>query len=151
MIPQGYDKLFRGLKEHIEAAQAQAGVAVNRERVLLYWRVGQDILERENQSGDGSKVIDRLAIDLRSEFPEMSGISPRYLEYMRAFAEAWPERSIVHESLAQLNWYSNIALLEKLSTGEERLWYASQAIAGSWSTNVLVREIEADLFRNQRS
>jgi len=61
LIPEGYDEFLRGLKERIRTAQVRAALAVNRELVLLYWRIGQDILERQRQSGWGSKVIDRLA------------------------------------------------------------------------------------------
>jgi predicted nuclease of restriction endonuclease-like (RecB) superfamily len=110
LIPEGYDELLRGLKERIRAAQVKAALAVNRELVLLYWRIGRDILERQSQSGWGTKVIDRLAADLRSAFPEMSGFSPRNLKYMRAFGEAWPDESIVQEPLAQLTWYHNAEL-----------------------------------------
>src|SRR5882672_3020441 len=39
----------------------------------------------------------------------------RALKYMRAFAAAWTDRSIVQEGLAQILWFHNIALLEKLS------------------------------------
>src|SRR2546423_3140797 len=143
LIPEGYDEFLRGLKERIRTAQVRAALAVNRELVLLYWRSGQDILERQRQSGWGSKVIDRLAADLRSAFPEMSGFSPRNLKYMRAFGEAWPDESIVQEPLAQLTWYHNITLREKLKPVEERLWYARQAIASGWSRNVLVHQIES--------
>ena len=149
LIPEGYDEFLRGLKERIRTAQVRAALAVNRELVLLYWRIGQDILERQSESGWGSRVIDRLATDLRSAFPEMRGFSPRNLKYMRAFAEAWHDESIVQEPLAQLTWYHNITILEKLKAGEERLWYARQAIANGWSRNVLVHQIESDLFRRQ--
>src|SRR6266568_7599538 len=119
LIPEGYDEFLRGLKERIRTAQVRAALAVNRELVLLYWRIGQDILERQRQSGWGSKVIDRLAADLRSAFPEMRGFSPRNLKYMRAFAEAWSDEPIVQAVLAQITWYHNITLLEKLKATEE--------------------------------
>ena len=70
----GYDELLRDLKRRIEQAQVRAAVAVNRELVLLYWNIGRDILIRQQQQGWGAKVIDRLAADLRREFPEMKGI-----------------------------------------------------------------------------
>lgn len=56
----------------------------------------------------GAKVIDRLSCDLKKAFPEMSGFSPRNLQYMRAFADAWKDRTIVQEALAQIPWRSNI-------------------------------------------
>ena len=48
---------------------------------------------------------------------------------MRAFASAWPERQIVQEGLAQITWYQNIALLERLDDAQTRLWYARKAAA----------------------
>jgi hypothetical protein len=75
-------------------------VAVTRELVLLYWQIGRDILGRQEDEGSGTKVIDRLAGDLRRAYPDMTGLSPRDLKYMRAFAEAWPEESIVQQAAA---------------------------------------------------
>lgn len=39
---------------------------------------------------------------------------------MRAFAVAWPDEDFVQGVLAQLPWYTHLALLEKLETLEER-------------------------------
>jgi predicted nuclease of restriction endonuclease-like (RecB) superfamily len=79
----------------------------------------------------------------------MTGLSPRNLKYMRAFAEAWPEEAIVQAPLAQITWYHNIALLEKLSIQPKRLWYAHATIEHGWSRNVLVHWIESDLYERQ--
>ena len=125
----------------------RAALSVNRELVLLYWQLGQDILTRQRQQGWGAKVIDRLASDLQKEFPDMKGFSPRNLKYMRAFAEAYPNEPIVQEVLAQITWYHNIALIEKLKSPEERLWYAQKTVEHGWSRNVLVHQIETGLHR----
>ena len=66
-------------------------MAANASMVLLYWDVGQLILNRHKE-GWGAKVIDRLSADLREAFPEMHGLSPRNLKYMRAFALVWHYR-----------------------------------------------------------
>ena len=89
--------------------------------VLLYWDIGRSILDKQADQGWGSRVIDRLAGDLREAFPEMKGFSPRNLKYMRAFATTWPDRRIVQASLAQLTLYHHIALMEKLDNPESRL------------------------------
>ncbi len=149
LIPEGYDEFLRGLKERIRTAQVKAALAVNRELVLLYWRIGQDILERQRQSGWGSKVIDRLAADLRSAFPEMSGFSPRNLKYMRAFAEAWPDEDFVQQVAAQLPWFHNCTILDKLKNLAERIWYAQQTIENGWSRNILIHQIESNLFHRK--
>ena len=105
LVPKGYEAFLVELKERIRTAQLRAAIAVNRELVLLYWQTGRDILLRQKEHGWGSKVIDRLSADLRRPFPGVEGFSPRNLKYMRAFAEAWPEESIVQEALAQITWY----------------------------------------------
>lgn len=149
LVPDNYPEFLRTLKEQIRTAQVKAALAVNREMILLYWQIGQAILLQQQREGWGTKVIDQLSKDLRREFPDNSGFSPRNLKYMRSFAETWPDEAIVQEVLAQIPWYHNIALLEKLKAPEERLWYAQKTIEHGWSRNVLVHQIESHLFDRQ--
>ena len=144
--PEGYADWLADLKGRIHTAQQRATLAVNRELVLLYWHIGRDILARQAAQGWGTKVIARLAHDLRTAFPEMKGFSPRNLKYMRAFAEAWPDAQFVQEVLAQLPWYHQLALLDKLPGPETRRWYAAKAIEHNWSRNILVMQIEIRLL-----
>lgn len=148
-LPLDYAAWLAELKTRIHNAQQRAALAVNRELVRLYWQIGRDILERQAREGWGAKVIERLAQDLRNAFPEMKGFSPRNLKYMRSFAEAWPDESIVQEVLAQLPWYHQLALLDKLNTADERRWYAAKAIEHNWSRNVLVMQIETRLLERK--
>ena len=71
--PEGYADWLVDLKTRIHTAQQRAALAVNRELVLLYWQIGRDILARQASQGWGAKVIERLAHDLRTAFPEMKG------------------------------------------------------------------------------
>ena len=147
LVPAGYDQFFTDLKERITRAQIKAALAVNAELVRLYWSIGRAILSEQQTHGWGAKVIDQLSVDLKREFPEMSGFSPRNLKYMRRFAEQWPDEQFVQAPLAQITWYHNIALLEKLDASELRLWYAEQTIENGWSRNVLVLQIESGLHK----
>jgi len=144
-----YDVFLKDLKTRIRRAQVKAALAVNQELIILYWQIGQEILTRQQQEGWGAKVIDRLAKDLKREFPDMKGFSPRNLKYMRAFAEAYPDQAIVQEVLAQIPWYHNQALLDKLKNPSERLWYAQGTLENGWSRNILVMQIESNLFQRQ--
>lgn len=148
-LPAGYGELLADLKERIGTAQVRAAVAVNRELVGLYWRIGRAILDRQQAAGWGAKVIDRLGRDLQAAFPGVTGFSGRNLKYMRAFAEAWPDEAIVQGPLAQITWYHNLALLEKLQSAGVRLWYARAAAEQGWSRNVLVHQIDTDLYARQ--
>ncbi len=147
--PEGYDDLLRDLKDRVRAARVRAALAVNSELVLLYWSIGRDILERQGRLGWGAKVIDQLAADLRKEFPESKGFSSRNLKYMRSFAEAWPDREVVQQVVAQIPWGHNVRLLEKVAEREQRLWYARKTVENGWSRNVLVIHIERALFEAQ--
>jgi len=113
-LPTGYPEFLQELKSRIRGAQIRAGFAVNRELILLYWSVGRDILVRQHAEGWGTKVIDRLAKDLQTEFPGVEGFGPRSLKYMRSFAEAWTEEPIVQQLAAQLPWGHHMVLLDRL-------------------------------------
>jgi predicted nuclease of restriction endonuclease-like (RecB) superfamily len=141
-MPQAYADWLVELKTRIHTAQQRAALAVNRELVLLYWQIGHDILQRQVEQGWGAKVIDRLSHDLRTAFPEMKGFSRSNLMYMRAFAEAWPDESIVQQAVGQLPWGHNLVLLTRLKQPGERLAYAQAAIDYGWSRNVLNIQIE---------
>ncbi|WP_081050204.1 DUF1016 N-terminal domain-containing protein [Cupriavidus necator] len=90
------------LKEEVHRTRLAASLSVNRELILLYWRLGRSILPQQTAAGWGTKVIDRLAGDLRQSFPEMAGFSSRNLKYMRTFAAAWPDEAIVQQVVALL-------------------------------------------------
>ncbi len=76
------------------------------ELVGLYWQIGRLILDRQESQGWGSKVIGRLAADLRAEFPGMRGLSQRSLVYMRTFAAAFeaPLRSLLRNCRGGTSW-----------------------------------------------
>jgi predicted nuclease of restriction endonuclease-like (RecB) superfamily len=104
----GYNTWLAELKIRIREARLRASLAVNAELIGLYWRIGRDILERQERDGWGARVVDRLAVDLRAAFPQMKGFSRANLLYMRAFDEAWPDPEIVQRVVGRLPWGQNI-------------------------------------------
>jgi predicted nuclease of restriction endonuclease-like (RecB) superfamily len=141
-LPPDYASVLSEVKECIGQTRLRTVLAANAAMTLMYWDIGQVILKQQDEQGWGAKIVDRLSADLREEFPEMRGLSPRNLKYMRAFAAAWPDRAIVQRAVAQIPWRQNIALLEHLDDPESRLWYAEQTIAHGWSQPVLCLQIE---------
>jgi predicted nuclease of restriction endonuclease-like (RecB) superfamily len=148
-LPADYPQLLDALKQRIRQERLRVVMAANAAMVLLYWDIGRAILDRQEQEGWGTKVIDRLSVDLRREFPEMQGLSPRNLKYMRAFAAAWPDRQIVQQVAAQIPWFHNCVLLDKVKDPEARLWYARKAYEEGWSRNILLLHIERRLHERQ--
>ncbi len=139
----GYVDLLARIKDEVRSARRSAARSVNTELIVLYWRIGQLILDRQAVEGWGTGVIGRLAADLRAEFPEMRGLSQRNLLYMRAFAAAFVD-PIVQQPVAQLPWGHVTVLLERTEGGHVRSWYAAQAVSGGWSRATLLHHISTN-------
>lgn len=144
-----YQNWIGSLKDQIKCSQLKASLSVNSELIRLYWSIGKQISEKQENSKWGSKVIEQLAKDLKQSFPDMTGFSARNLKYMRYFAESWPEFAIGQQAVAQIPWGHNILLLQKLKTIDERLWYANKTIENGWSRSVLLHQIDSNLIARQ--
>jgi len=146
-LPDGYADLLEQLKRAVAAARWQAQRVVNTELLRLYWRLGNAVLERQREEGWGTRVIDRLATDLRAAFPEMRGLSRSNLKYMRQMAAAWSEEAIGQQPVGQLPWGHVTVLLDRLDDQAQRDWYAAAAVDHGWSRNVLQQQIMNQLHR----
>jgi len=167
-----YASLLDGIKARIRAAQVKAALSVNRELIQLYWSIGQDIVQRQRQEGWGKAVVDRLAADLQREFPGVAGFSSGNIWRMRAFYLAWTgpvlarpardSRDVIlaqaarekdgtnpPQAVAEIPWFHNVILVEKLKDPRQRLWYARQAVQNGWSRSMLLHWIESDLYTRQ--
>lgn len=86
-ISDDYLDFIEEIKEKIHKQRVSIVLNANSSMICLYWNLGKAILQKQTEEGWGSKVIDRMAKDLKDAFPDMSGFSPRNIKYMRKFAE----------------------------------------------------------------
>ena len=170
-LPDGYAELLEDLKSRIQTARVKAMLAVNRELVLLYWQIGQSIVERQQAEGWGKAIIERLATDIQAAFPGLKGFSPSNIWRMRAFYLAYTKgtenlaqaaRESPSGELAQLAremdgvnlpqpltdipWFHNVIIIEKVKDPVQRIWYAHKTIEHGWSRAVLTVQIESMLY-----
>ncbi|HEV8081769.1 MAG TPA: PDDEXK nuclease domain-containing protein [Chitinophagaceae bacterium] len=166
-VGKNYIDVLQGLKEKIRQARLRATLAVNNELLTAYWEIGDTISKQEQTEGWGKKTIENLANDLQAEFQDMKGLSPRNLRYMRNFALAYPQFIILQQaiakfqdienepftilqcSVAKLPWGHNCTLLDKLKLPDDRLFYAQKALQHGWTRDMLVNQIESDLYKRQ--
>ncbi len=149
-LHEGYHAILSAQKARIQSSQIKAALSVNREMILLYLDIGQQIVERQEQAGWGSAVLDRLSQDLQVVFPGISGFSRRNLYRMRALYLAYRDTpEIVPQLVAQIPWGHNVVLLEKVKDPEQRAWYIQQTLENGWSRAILVHQIETDLYGRQ--
>jgi predicted nuclease of restriction endonuclease-like (RecB) superfamily len=152
-----YTALLNTLKSDIENARLKVALTVNEQLLELYWKIGKNIYDQREEEGWGTKIIERLSNDLKKSFPDMTGISPRNLKYMQSFAEAYPSflqaplaklgsSSILQVPLAKLPWYHHITLLDKVKDTNERIFYIEQAVQNGWSRNLMMNQVESNLY-----
>ena len=166
-----YSAVLHELKEKIKQSRIRAFLSVNKELLQTYWDIGNVIAKQEYAEGWGAGIVKSLSRDLRIEFPDMQGISPRNLRYMRDFALAYPyfpilqaplaklksksyfidnQYSIILQApLAKLTWYHHITLLDKVKDPAIRQFYILKTIENGWSRNVMVHQIESGLHNRQ--
>jgi predicted nuclease of restriction endonuclease-like (RecB) superfamily len=149
LLPEGYTEFLRDLKRRIKESQLKAAISANTELILLYWDIGKEILERQEKEGWGAKIIERLAVDLKNEFPDMKGFSTRNLKYMRKFASFYPDFEFVQQAVAQIPWGHTVRLMELVKDAKQREWYIFKIKEHGWSRDILVHQIESDLYHRQ--
>jgi predicted nuclease of restriction endonuclease-like (RecB) superfamily len=103
-----YKEFVSGIKTQIKNSQQKALLAVNKELLLLYWNIGNIILNYQNREGWGAKVIDNISKEIKDEFPDLKGFSSRNLKYMRKFAVEYKDIVFVQQVVAQITWSHNI-------------------------------------------
>lgn len=141
-----YLSTIESIKQNIRTAQYRATISVNKELLLLYHSIGLVINEHKAW---GNKFIENLAADIKLAFPDVTGYSVRNLKYMAKFALRFPDKEFVQAALAQITWYHHIALMDKVKSADEHIWYAEQAAKNGWTRNVLVHQIESGLYQRQ--
>jgi len=141
-----YISVVNDIKAQIKKAQYKAVLAANSELITLYWNIGVII---NANSVWGNKFIDNLARDIKLDFPNATGYSVRNLKYMAKFAKTFPDFEIVQATLAQLTWYHNMALMDKVKDVKAQLWYAKQTVENGWTRDWLVEEISDNLYERQ--
>jgi predicted nuclease of restriction endonuclease-like (RecB) superfamily len=149
ILTKEYAEFLNNLKERVAASRYKAALSVNKELILLYHHIGTEIRVRQRAHGWGAKVIDQLSKDLVSSFPEMKGFGTRNLQYMRLFAETYPDIEFVQQVVAQLPWGHNVYLLNLVKDAQERIFYANKAIEHGWSRSILIHQIELNLYRRE--
>jgi predicted nuclease of restriction endonuclease-like (RecB) superfamily len=144
-LPEGYGAFVEQLKRLVRTARLRATRVVNTELLLLTGiSAAPSSISRLPR---GTKVVDRLAADLRAEFPKMRGFSRSNLHYMRRIADAWPRSAYVQRAVGQLQWGHVTTLVDRLDNQVTRDWYSAAAVDRGWSREVLVHRIRNQLDR----
>ena len=133
------------MKARIRSAHLSAARAVNRDMILLYWDIGRGILENQKEQGWGKSIVDRLAADLRKEFPHISGFSARNLWNMRRLVEAYSNARVLAQAVQEIGHLEKDAILRQPvaelenDRTEQATEFLQQLVAEiPWGHNILI-------------
>jgi hypothetical protein len=143
-----YQELLQKAFDFIKTAQYNAVVSSNYALLRRNYSLGKLII---NKSEWGNKFIDNFARDIKSEFPGSTGFSVRNLKYMKKFASVFDEDDIDEYGFAGVTWYHHMALMDKVKQKEQYIWYVEKTVENGWSRDVLVHQIETNLYGRQES
>ncbi|HBB26767.1 MAG TPA: DUF1016 domain-containing protein [Bacteroidetes bacterium] len=144
-MPESYGATLQEITAYLRGARIRSVLAANSIVIEAYWKIGNLILTRQQESGWGAKVIDRLAADLKTEFPDMSGLTARNLLSMKIFAREFPDGPIAKQPVSQLPWGHIIRLMQTVKDSGIRDFYIRETLAHGWSRAVLEIQIRNQL------
>ncbi|HHO76006.1 MAG TPA: DUF1016 domain-containing protein [Deltaproteobacteria bacterium] len=142
VLPEVYPELLKGIKVRVRSAQYTALHAVNRELIGLYWDIGRMIVEQQNGDTWGKAVVERLAADLRDEFPGMQGFSAQNLWYMRQLYSEYCSKPNLQPLVGEISWSKNLIIMARCKDDLQREFYIKMTRKFGWSKNVLIHHIE---------
>ena len=172
--PKGYSEWREQIESLIESSKLNAALHVNTDLLSLYWKIGHDILEKQEQQGWGKQIIDQLSSDLSKRFPSDKGYSVRNLHYMRRFAEEYPDfpflqvplaefgslpisqdaiselavnGDIVQVPLTSISWFHHISLLPKIKDKAERVFYILETAKNGWSRDTMLSKYSSNYIK----
>ena len=158
--PAEYGKLLASIKSKIRSSQIKASISVNKAVLSLYWDIGEMIIKKQIEAKWGDFLIEKLAIDLHGDFPNMKGFSRRNLFYMKQWVLFYTGKGqLVQQPVAlikkvqqlagQIPWGHNVLVISKVKSIAEAEFYLKETITHNWSRSVLAIHIEADDFRRK--
>lgn len=166
---KSYQNFLSSVKFEIKRAQQKAFHSVNAQMLILYFKIGQMLDDKQKEAGWGAKVIEKLSLDIVNELSDAKGFSSRNIRRMLAFYREYEiVATKVPQLVAQINtdessdtfkgdealifqipWGHNILLMEKIKEVDIRFWYMRRVIENGYSRDVLSQMIKSELHKRE--
>lgn len=141
MLEKEFKDIINNIKEDIKTTHVTTAFQVNKNLVMLYFRLGKILYDNFKY---GNKFIDEVARELKLEYPNATGYSTRNLKYMKRFYLEYKDDEVMQQLVAQVPWGHNIVLMEKINNNEIRKIYLQGIIENGWGRSMLVHQIESE-------
>jgi len=137
-----YNNFVVEIKNKIKDSQYEAMKAVNKALISLYWGIGKEIYNQQQEKGWGKSIVEVLAKEIKKDFPDTQGFSARNLWRMRNLYVEYKDNEILPPLVAEISWTKNIVIMEKCKDSLEREFYIKMTRKYGWTKDVLINHIE---------
>ena len=141
-----YHSFVQEIKERILSSQYQALKKVNYELIKLYWSIGKDIVDKQEQYGWGKSIVKKLSEELQKEFVGVKGFSQRNLWNMRNFYLEYKDNQKLQSLTAQIGWTHNVTIFQKCKDDLQREFYLKSVIRFGWTYRLLSNHIDSQSY-----
>lgn len=141
-VDENFTAFVKDIKTKILSSQYEALKAVNKELINLYWDIGKNIVQKQEQFGWGKSVVKNLSEELQKEFAGMKGFSVQNLWNMRQFYLEYFENEKLQTLSREIGWSHNVAVFHKCKDELEREFYIKMVIKFGWTYRVLDNHID---------
>lgn len=142
LIDKDYTDFIIEIKNKIRNSQYEAMKAVNKALISLYWGIGEEIYNQQQEKGWGKSIVEVLAKEIKKDFPDVQGFSSRNLWNMRNFYIEYKDNEFLQPLVAEISWTKNIIIIEKCKEPLEKEFYIKMTKKYGWTKDVLINHIE---------
>lgn len=150
-----YQEFLAEIVNLVQNHRALAVQTVQTVSNLLYWNIGELIIQKQEQYGWGKSIVKQLSKDLNIHIGEGVSWSPRNLWFMRQLVDEYSKVKQPVSLLENLKWLvsevpwgHNILILQRVKEIKARTFYLQTTIKNRYSRSVLLHQIEADAYAN---
>lgn len=151
MLTNEYKGTLELIRQEIHSARFHVARTITKEHILLYWKIGKIISEKQQEQGWGKSIVEKLSGDLQKEYPESSGYSSRNIWDMRRFYVRYSSNEKLRQLVAEIPWGQNLLILTKVKDDNEAQFYLNATKEYGWSRNVLLNQIKSHAYQRALS
>ncbi|MBE0515418.1 PDDEXK nuclease domain-containing protein, partial [Sulfurimonas sp.] len=141
-IDENFTIFVKKIKSKILSSQYEALRAVNKELISLYWEIGKNIVEKQEQFSWGKSIVKNLSEELQKEFVGIKGFSVQNLWNMRQFYLKYYQNEKLQPLVGEISWTKNVIIFQKCKDSLEREFYIKTTIKFGMTKDVLINHIE---------
>lgn len=138
------EHILSDIRQIIVQSRHKVARSINQELTIAYWRIGQRIVEEEqngkHRANYGKEIVKALSKYLTAEYGE--GFSSTNLWLMRQFFQTFP---ILHSLSGELTWTHYKSLI-RIDNIEKREFFIAETIKNAWSVRQMERQIHSLLY-----